>query len=106
MPMLGAMLRILRWAYQHGREGNLENLMDTWLWAAEAMERRTLGRAYQEDVTRHPDQLPRSPATVTRHAAKHRDLAAIRTPGQSLTDAHKEQVKKLKVKVRRARSTK
>lgn len=77
MPMLGSMLRITRWAYQHGLEGSLESLMNTWFYSADALKRKTLGHAYETLAQSHPDSRPETPATIARHADKHRALRGL-----------------------------
>jgi hypothetical protein len=80
MPMLGSMFRILRWAYEHGMEGSLESLMDTWLVGAERLNSQTLGRAYLGTRATGPDTLPRTKATVERHRPKHDLLQGLVVP--------------------------
>ena len=73
MPMLGSMLRIVGFAYRRQLEGDLETLMETWLWCKEKMEARVAlvnGRPIPPT-----DGRARTEETASRHQRKYELLA-------------------------------
>lgn len=74
MPVLGAILRVVRWAYEHEMEGYLESLMDTWYWSADKFQTRVALASPKPDplpLPQHPNAAVRTPQTEARHAQKY-----------------------------------